>query len=114
MTLIRANIQTVNDIYRVVWTAVSKKQPIEARYAGVPDACPHRLGRNRFGERRVLYYQYESKRESCAFMFHRQWRCQVLEKLSRVRQIEGSWRTAPNNSRPAGAVGSPQFVDTIE
>jgi len=62
MTLIRANIQTVNDIYRLVWTAVSKKQPIEARYAGVPDACPHRLGRNRFGERRVLYYQYESKR----------------------------------------------------
>ena len=33
MTLIRANIQTVDDMYRLVWTAVSKKQPIEARYA---------------------------------------------------------------------------------
>ena len=51
-------------IDRLVWTAVASKQPIEAAYHRLPRLfCPHRLGRNREGQRRVLCYQYggESK-----------------------------------------------------
>jgi hypothetical protein len=59
MGVVRAQIQTVEEIYRLVWTAVAKKQPIEANYQGRYRLfCPHRLGRNREGQLRVLCYQY--------------------------------------------------------
>ena len=32
------------------------------------------------------------------------WRCIALEKLSGVKLLEGSWRTAPNHSRPASCI----------
>jgi hypothetical protein len=32
------------------------------------------------------------------------WRCIVLEKLSKVRVIDDAWRTAPNHLRPASCV----------
>jgi hypothetical protein len=55
MGVVRANIQTVEDIYQLIWTAIASKSPIEAVYKGLPRLfCPHRLGRNRGGEFRVL------------------------------------------------------------
>jgi hypothetical protein len=52
MGVVRAQIQTVEEIYRLVWTAVANKQPIEANYQGRYRLfCPHRLGRNREGHR---------------------------------------------------------------
>jgi len=48
MGVVRANIQTVEDIYQLIWTAIASKRPIEAVYKGLPRLfCPHRLGRNR-------------------------------------------------------------------
>ena len=32
------------------------------------------------------------------------WRCIELEKLCRVKLIEGPWQTAPNHLRPASCV----------
>jgi hypothetical protein len=50
MGVVRAQIQTVEEIYRLVWTAVANKQPIEASYQGRYRLfCLHRLGRNREG-----------------------------------------------------------------
>src|SRR4029453_229857 len=50
MGVVRANIQTVEDIYQLIWTAIANKRPIEAIYKGLPRLfCPHRLGRNRGG-----------------------------------------------------------------
>ena len=58
MGVVEAKIQTVEDIYRLVWTAVATKQPIGALYKGLPRLfCPHRLGRNRAKQLRVLCYQ---------------------------------------------------------
>ena len=64
--------------------------------------CPHRLGRNRAGELRVLCYQYGGERQSGleAVGSPANWRCIALEKLSRVELLEGAWHTAPNHSRP--------------
>jgi hypothetical protein len=65
MGVVQANIQTVEDIYQLIWSAIASKRPIEAVYKGLPRLfCPHRLGRNRGGELRVLCYQYggETKR----------------------------------------------------
>jgi hypothetical protein len=57
MRVVQAQIQTVEEIYRLVWTAVSNKQAIEANYQGRHRLfCPHRLGRNREGQLRVLCY----------------------------------------------------------
>jgi hypothetical protein len=107
MGIVQAQIQTVEDIYRLVWTAVANKQPIEARYQGRPRLfCPHRLGRNREGRLRVLCYQYggESQTGLDAMGSPANWRCVALEKLGRVKLVEGAWRTAPNHARPASCV----------
>jgi hypothetical protein len=107
MGVVRAQFQTVEEIYRLVWTAVANKQPIEATYQGrLRLFCPHRLGRNREGQLRVLCYQYggESRGGLQAVGSPFNWRCVVLEKLSRVKLLEDFWRTAPNHSRPASCV----------
>jgi hypothetical protein len=44
MGAVKAKIQTVEDIYRLVWTAVASKQPMRAIYKEHPRLfCPHRL-----------------------------------------------------------------------
>ena len=103
----QAQIQTVEEIYRLVWTAVANKQPIEATYQERHRLfCPHRLGRNREGRMRVLCYQYgggsQSGLQPAGSLAN--WRCVVLEKLSRVKLVEDAWRTAPNHSGPASCL----------
>ncbi|MBV9155047.1 MAG: hypothetical protein JO097_02220 [Acidobacteriaceae bacterium] len=107
MRVVRAQIQTVEEIYGLVWTAVANKQPIEAMYQGLPRLfCPHRLGRNREGQIRVLCYQYggESRSGLQPVGSPANWRCVALERLSRVKLVDDAWRTAPNHSRPASCV----------
>jgi hypothetical protein len=107
MRVITAQIQTVEEIYRLVWTAVANKQPFEATYQGrLRLFCPHRLGRNREGRLRVLCYQYggESQSGLQPLGSPANWRCIALEKLSRVKLLDNGWRTAPNHSRPASCV----------
>src|ERR1700691_5938748 len=56
MSVVRAKIQTVEDIYRLGWAAVGGKRPIRATYHGRDRwFCPHRLGRNHEGQVRVLF-----------------------------------------------------------
>jgi hypothetical protein len=88
MGVVRAQIQTVEEIYRLIWTAVANRRPIKATYQGrLRLFCPHRLGRNREGRLRVLCYQYggdsSSKLEPSGSPAN--WRCVALEKLSRVQ-----------------------------
>jgi|SRR5579864_3068166 len=107
MGLVQAQIQTVEEVYGLVWTAVANKQPIEATYQGrLRLFCPHRLGRNRQGRLRVLCYQYggESQSGLQPVGSPANWRCVALEKLSRVKLVEDPWRTAPNHSRPGSCV----------
>ena len=107
MSVVEAKIQTVEDIYRLVWTAIAGKQPIGAIYKGRPRLfCPHRLGRNRAKQLRVLCYQYGGESESglAPIGSPDNWRCIAMEKLRRVELLEGSWKTAPNHSRPASCV----------
>jgi hypothetical protein len=94
-------------MYRLVCTAVASKRPIEARYHGRARLlCPHRLGRNREGQLRALCYEFGRESESGLQTAGSpaNWRCIVLEKLSRVKLLEDTWRTAPNHSRPASCV----------
>jgi len=107
MRVVQAQIQTVEEIYRLVWTAVENKQPIEAMYQGrLRLFCPHRLGRNRQGPLRVLCYQYggESLSGRQPAGSPANWRCVALEKLSKVKLTDDAWHTAPNHSRPASCV----------
>jgi hypothetical protein len=107
MGVIEAKIQTVEDIYRLVRTAVVGRRPMRAIYHGRDRwFCPHRLGRNHEGQIRVLCYQYggESGSGLQAADSPANWRCIALEKLSRVELLEGAWHTAPNHSRPQTCV----------
>jgi len=107
MGVVQAQIQTVEEIYRVVRAAVANQQPIEANYQGRYRLfCPHRLGRNREGRLRVLCYQYggDSRSGLEPSGSPANWRCVALEKLSRVKIVEGTWHTAPNHSRPTSCV----------
>jgi hypothetical protein len=107
MRVVQAQIQTVEEVYRLVWTAVENKQPIEAMYQGrLRLFCPHRLGRNREGRLRVLCYQYggESRSGLQPAGSPANWRCVALEKLSKVKLTDDAWHTAPNHLRPASCV----------
>lgn len=107
MDVVLARIQTVEEIYQLVWTAVAKKWPIEAMYRGRSRLfCPHRLGRSRDGQLRVLCYQYggDSKTGLQPEGSPGNWRCIEVERLSRVKLLESDWHTAPNHSRPGSCV----------
>jgi len=107
MSVVEAKIQTVEDMYGLIWTAVANRQPISAIYKERCRLfCPHRLGRNRLGQPRVLCYQYGGDSESGLGPMGsaENWRCVVFEKLKRVELLKGSWKTAPNHSRPATCV----------
>ena len=105
--VIKAKIQTVEDIYRLVWAAIAAKRPIGAVYKERARLfCPHRLGRNRAKQVRVLCYQYGGDSESglAPIGSADNWRCVVLERLRKVELLDGPWQTAPNHSRPATCV----------
>jgi hypothetical protein len=107
MGVVRAKIQTVEEIYRLMWTAVASRRPISAVYKKRPRLfCPHRLGRNHAGEQRVLCYQYGGESESglAPMGSPENWRCIAVEKLQVVELREDSWRTASNHSRPAHCI----------
>ncbi len=54
MSVVKAEIQTVEDMYRLIWTAVANKRPVKTIYKERPRLfCPHRLGRNRLGQPRA-------------------------------------------------------------
>jgi hypothetical protein len=110
MGVVKAKIQTVEEIYRLLWAAVTNRCPIAASYHGLPRLfCPHRLGRNKEDELRVLCYQYGGESESGLEPAGSpsNWRCIVLEKLGRVRLLDDGWHTAPNHSRPASCIIKP-------
>jgi hypothetical protein len=104
MGVVRGKIQTVEDMYAFVREAVINRRPIAAMYEGKRRLlCPHRLGRNKAGQLRVLCYQYggESQSGLAPLGSPSNWRCIAVEKLSRVELLdEDVWRTAPNHSRP--------------
>ena len=107
MSVVTAKIQTVEDMYRLIWTAIEERRPIRAIYKERPRLfCPHRLGRNRLGQPRVLCYQYGGESESGLGPIGspENWRCVVFEKLCQVKLWKDVWRTAPNHSRPATCV----------
>jgi hypothetical protein len=107
MGVVRAKIQTVEEIYRLVWNAVASRRPIEAMYHRLPRLfCPHRLGRNKEGQLRVLCYQYGGESESGLQPAGspENWRCVTLEKLSKVKFRKDRWRTSPNHLRPATCI----------
>ena len=113
MGVVRAKIQTVEDIYRLVRTAVVSKRPLRAVYDGHDRwFCPHRLGRNHRGDIRVLCYQYAGQSDSGlqAAGSPANWRCIALEKLSKVELLEDVWHTAPNHSRPQTCVAEVDVV----
>ena len=106
MGVIRAKIQTVEDIYQLLRTAMVNKHPIRATYSGCDRwFCPHRLGRNHQGRLGVLGYQYAGQSGSGleAIGSPANWRCMAVEKLSRVELFEGAWQAAPTTParRPA-------------
>ncbi len=107
MGVVVANIQTVEEIDRLVWTAVANRQPISAIYKERPRLfCPYRLGRNRAKQLRVLCDQCGGESESglAPIGSPENWRCIALEKLRDVKLADGSWSSAPNHSRPANCV----------
>jgi hypothetical protein len=100
-------VRRQEDVYRTVRTAVETRRPISAVYHDLPRLfCPHRLGRNKDRQLRVLCYQYGGESESGLERVGSpdNWRCIALDKLRSVELLDGLWRTAPNHSRPASCI----------
>jgi hypothetical protein len=97
----------IEDLYRMVREAVMSRRPIAAVYHDRRRLlCPHRLGRNREGQFRVLCYQFGGESESGlrSAGSPANWRCIALVQLSEVKFLNGAWQTAPNHSRPASCI----------
>jgi hypothetical protein len=95
------------DVYGLVRTAIENRRPIAAVYHKRHRLfCPHRLGRNKQGQHRVLCYQYGGESESGmkAPGSSDNWRCIDLSQLSKVELLNGPWQTAANHSRPASCI----------
>lgn len=95
------------DVYGIIRQAVETRRPVSAVYDGRPRLfCPHRLGRNREGQLRVLSYQFGGASRSGlkppGSPDNR--RCIALDKLRAVELQTGVWQTAPNHSRSASCV----------
>jgi hypothetical protein len=111
MGVVEAKIQTVEDIYRLVWAAVATKKPVSAVYKGLPRLfCPHRLGRNRAKQLRVLCYQCGGESESglAPMGSPENWRCVVLEKLRKVELLQVRGR--PHRIIPVRQVVSSRLI----
>ena len=96
-----------DDIYQIVLTAVENRRPISALYHELPRLfCPHRLGRNKEGQVRVLCYQFGGESESGLEPpgSPANWRCIALDQLSHIELLNGAWQTAPNHSRTASCI----------
>jgi hypothetical protein len=116
MSVVQAKIQTLEEIYRLVWTAVASKRSIEARYHEHARLfCPHRLGRNREGQLRALCHQYGGESESGlqAAGSPANWRCIVLEKLTKVRLLEDAWRKRQTTPVPHLALSTLTLMPRI-
>jgi hypothetical protein len=97
----------LNDVYRIVRAAVEGRCPISAIYHDRHRLfCPHRLGRNKEGQFRVLCYQHGGESETGLKPpgSPDNWRCIALDKLGNVEVLDGAWQTAPNHSRPTTCV----------
>jgi hypothetical protein len=97
----------VEELYRRVRAAVEARRPIAAIYHNrFRLLCPHRLGRNKDRQLRVLSYQYggESERGLKPVGSPANWRCMALDELSAVEVLNGAWQTASNHSRPASCI----------
>ena len=103
--------QSSDEVYDLICTAMTSKQPIAAMYESRQRLlCPYMLGRNKEGQHRLLGYQYGGASGSG---LHRKdgrgdWRCLALEKLSEVRLLETPWQTADTGAR------RPNCIDQIE
>jgi hypothetical protein len=97
----------LEDVYRRVRQAVETRRSISGVYEGHPRLfCPHRLGRNKEGELRLLCYQFGGASRSGLKPSGspENWRCIALNKLTGVELLDGAWQTAPNHSRPASCI----------
>jgi hypothetical protein len=98
-----AQRQSLEEVNRLLRLAMGERRPIGAMYHNRRRVlCPHRLGWNKEGQRRVLCYQSGGASTSGLDPKGAQsnWRCLAVDKLSMVEIREDVWQTAENHSRP--------------
>ena len=100
MGVVQAKIQTVEEIYRLVWAAVANRRPIAASYHGLPRLfCPHRLGRNQEGEAActVLSVRRRKRKRTRAGRFARKL---ALRCTGEAQQSEVAGRWLAHSAKP--------------
>jgi hypothetical protein len=106
MRVVQAQIQTAEEIYRLVWTAVENKQPIGRCIKGGSGCFAHidwaGIAKDGFAYSAINTAESLSGLQPAGSPAN--WRCVALEKLSRVKLTDDAWHTAPNHSRPASCV----------
>jgi len=93
----------------MVRSAVESRRPISAVYHDLHRlSCPHRLGRNKEGQLRVLCYQYGGRKRKRLKPVGSpdNWRCIALDKLEGGTAVRRLANRA-NHSRPASCIVDP-------
>lgn len=92
----RLRSQSVQEVYDLLLEALRRKQPVCCVYEGLERLlCPHVLGTNRAGQRRVFCYQYggDSKSGLPPRAGSGRWRCLAVAKVDQVRLLHQDWQT---------------------
>jgi hypothetical protein len=107
MGVTEAKIQTVEDIYRLVRTAVVSKRRFEPSMTAASGGSARTdwagLAKGRL-KCFVISIAGRSVSGLQAAGSPANWRCIAVEKLSRVELLEDMWHTAPNHTRPQTCV----------
>ena len=93
----------MDEIFGLLRTAGTRKQPVAAIYDGHTRLfCPNLLGRSKQGRQHALGYQCRGTSDSGLRIVVGGvggWRCIAVEKLSGVELQSGTWRTEPRSNR---------------
>src|SRR5215471_16395464 len=111
MSVIPVQFQTLEEIYRLVWTAVRHRQTnrshVPAKTAAIlPASTWPESGRTTAF---LLPVWWRESERTPSHGSRANWRCVALEKLSRVKLLQDAWHTAPNHSRPGSCVSKPDM-----
>lgn len=88
--------QSVEEVYDRLLEALRRKQPVCCVYEELERfLCPHVLGTNRAGQRRMFCYQYggDSRSGLQPPTGAGNWRCLAVDKVDQVRLLHQDWRT---------------------
>jgi len=95
-------------VYKQIRDSMESETPISCVYQDkYREVCAHSIG-TKAGQEKVLTFQFAGE-SSKGLPEGGEWRCMFVDQISDVQQIDGSWRTRDDHSRPQTCIDDVDF-----